>query len=126
MKKLLSAIVLGFAIFWAGSSIGQVKSQFPKPSKQDAVAVEFANCEDVLVSITSFTKDNDLRYVIYEVGDTIFAIVEFGPKSDQAIAIYLLRPDKTVYKFVPIEFGKIESPCETVKSLKLKNERTTF
>jgi len=56
----------------------------------------------------------------------LFAVVEFGPDKDQAIAIYLLRPDKTVWKFVPIEFGKIESPCETIKSLKLKNERNKF
>ena len=126
MKRWLITAILAFVLSFGGIGNAQTKSQFPKFDKQDMVAVEFSNCEDVIVAITSFSKDNDLRYVTYEVGDTLFAVVEFGPDKDQAIAIYLLRPDKTVWKFVPIEFGKIESPCETIKSLKLKNERNKF
>jgi len=126
MKRWLITVILAFALSFGGIGEAQVKSQFPKLDKQDAVAFEFMNCKDVIMSITTYANDDDIRYFVYEVSDTIFAVVEFESKSDKAIAIYVLWPDKSVYKFIPIEFGKLESPCKTVESLKLQNERNKF
>jgi hypothetical protein len=55
------------------------------------------------------------------MNDVVFAVIEFTKSSDKAIAIYVLRQNKTVVKFVPEEFKKIERPCDTLKLLGLKS-----
>lgn len=126
MKYWLYAAILALVLSIAGIGESQTKSQFPKTNKSDAVGVEFVNCEDVIFSITGYTQNNDLKYFVYEVGNIVFAVIEFDPKSDQSIAIYVLQPDKTVLKFVPNEYNKLPRVCATIKFLQLTNERNKF
>ncbi|MFA6082645.1 MAG: hypothetical protein WC773_04550 [Patescibacteria group bacterium] len=126
MKRWLITTILAFVLSFGGIGDAQTKSQFPKVAAQNAIEVEIDICDDVIISITSYEKDGKLQYYVYEVGNTIFAIVEFVPTSEQANVIYELRSDKTVWKFIPSEFGKLKGPCAVVKSLKLTNEKNLF
>jgi hypothetical protein len=126
MKKWLITVILAFVLSIGGIGESQTPSQFPKPNKSDAIGVEFANCDDVIFSIVGYTKDNDLKYYVYEVGNTVFAVIEFVPGSDQSIAIYTLQQNGTVLKYVPNEYSQLASPCKTIKALNLKNERNKF
>lgn len=127
MKHWLSAAILAVVLSFGGvGTFAQTKSQFPELRKYSLVNVEFSICENTIVSITGYGEDDDVRFYVYEVGDIVFAVVEFKPKSNAADAIYILRPDKTVLKFEPYEFGKLESPCKTVEILGLKTERNKF
>lgn len=126
MKYWLFAAILAFVLSIGGIGESQTTSQFPKLNVQDVISVEFGNCNDVVFSVVGYIKDNDLKYYVYEVSDTVFAVIEFGIDPDQAVAIYILRPDKSVLKFAPAEFDKLDGPCKTIESLKLTNERNKF
>jgi len=127
MKYWLIAAILAFVLSIGGIGESQTKSQFPDIREQEAIDIEFSNCGDVIFSITGYGESKQIRYYVYEVSTTVFAVVEFAPKSDQAIAIYILEPSKTVLKFVPSEFNKkLPGPCKTVEALNLKNERNKF
>ena len=122
MKRLLCAIILAIALSFGGVGESQTESKFPDIDKKTAFEVKFQICNnDVLFSITGFGKESDPSFYAYEINNTLFAVIEFVPELDQATAIYVLKPNKKVLKFVPTEFKKIESPCETLKLLRLNN-----
>ena len=125
-QNFIGAAVVALTLAFGGIGDSQVKSQFPNFGKQEAIDIEFGNCGDVIMSITGYGENKNIRYYVYEVSDTVFAIVEFAPKSDQASAIYILEPSKTILKFVPSEFNKLPGPCKTIEVLNLKNERNKF
>jgi hypothetical protein len=125
MKRWLYSIILTIILSFNGVGETQVKSQFPKLNKQDIASVEFELCPDGnLFAIIGYEKDNDVIFYSYEINDVIFAVIEFTKSSDKAIAIYVLRRNKTVVKFVPEEFKKIEIPCNILKFLGLRSNST--
>jgi len=126
MKNIFKAILLALLLSVGGISEAQVKSQFPILDFQNAVAIEFGSCEDIVFSIVSYSYGEDTYYYAYEVSNTTFAVVELSIKTGKAIAIYVLRPDKSVYKFTTSEFNKVERPCKTIETLKLNNDRDIF
>jgi hypothetical protein len=122
MKHWLCSIILAIILSFNGIGETQVESQFPKLNKQDIASVEFELCRDGnLFAVIGYEKDNDVKFYSYEMNDVVFAVIEFTKSSDKAIAIYVLRQNKTVVKFVPEEFKKIERPCDTLKLLGLKS-----
>lgn len=127
MKRWLSIIALAVGIAFVGG-IGetQTKSQFPKVDIKNAIGVEFSNCNDVIFSITAYSEADEFKYIVYEVGNVVFAILEFDDTSDKAIAAFILQQNRSILKFKQSEFSKLGGPCKTIETLKLKNDHNTF
>jgi hypothetical protein len=129
MKQLFAALSLVFLLSFGGIGESQTKSQFPKIDQKTAVGVIVEFCpDDTLITLTGFGIKDDLEFLVYSVDSVVFAIVQFvkGDENLNASAIYVLRPDGIVEKYLPSEFKKIEKPCETRKALGLKNRNNNF
>lgn len=127
MKRWLLAIILALALSIDGIGESQTKSKFPKIDKDTAVNVEFDACPNgTLFTVTGYGKANDISFYVYEVDDTIFAVIEFEPSSNKAIAIYILNTNKNVFKFTLETINKAGGPCATIADLKLINKRNVF
>jgi len=129
MKKLLAALGLALLLAFVGFGKAQTKSSFPKINPKTAIGVITEFCPDnTLISLTGFGTNDDMEFIVYSVDSSVFAVIQFaeGKENTGAIAIYVLRPNGTVEKYLPSEFKKIEPPCETAKAAGLKNQNNKF
>jgi hypothetical protein len=129
MKKLFAALSLVFLLSFGGIGESQTKSQFPKIDQKTAVGVITEFCpDDTLITLTGFGVNDAMEFIVYSVDSVVFAVIQFAPGNENlnAIAIYVLRPNGIVEKYLPSEFKKIESPCATRKALGLQNRNNNF
>jgi hypothetical protein len=98
MKKWLIATILAFVLSLSGIGESQVKSQFPKLDKLDAVTIDLRNCTpNQLFSITLYHFDDSnghTDFYVYESGSTLFAIAKF--LDEKFIGVYVLLSNKSV------------------------------
>jgi hypothetical protein len=126
LMNFVWAAILALTLSFDGISGAQTASQFPVIDRQAAFAIALENCGDVVFTITGYSRGNELRHLVYDIGNKVFAVIEFTAKDDRAFSVYVLQPDKKVMKFLRTDFDKIPGVCETISKLGLKNGERDF
>ncbi|MGH9876363.1 MAG: hypothetical protein ACRD5H_01890 [Nitrososphaerales archaeon] len=117
-RKALFLVLLAF-IYLNLVGATRVKA-FPQlPDTAQVISFEAGRCETFMVTIVIYTYNpsifnGEIDRIEYYISETLFAVQLFV--DNEAKAVYILRPDKSIHRYNSIEELK-EGPCEIAERL---------